>query len=259
MLRRAFCVCAVLGLASAAQAGAIISLVPQEAAGPNGYDPGQVVHVNVMAQLSAGTPSVPGPAGTTTLIRLRYMQLDVSDSSPALGIGVVDHHADSDVGAIPFWDFSGSTSCAGDPSACGGNYFIDGNISADDLMNITFIGLNSSGSQMITLNQTAAKRVGEFALTMPNAGGEYVLDVLNADDSNPNNGAEIRWGFGSTADPTDPSSPIRAGVTAGGGGIVMIAGQENGLSLPVAIPEPATLALLGMGGLAAAFRRRRAA
>jgi hypothetical protein len=186
------------------------------------------------------------------------MQLDFSDSSPGLEINAVSHHPGSDLGPIPFWDFSGSTACAVNETACGANYLIDGDIN-NDLVNITFNGLNSSGSQMITLNQTASKRVAEFSVILPGACGDYRIDMLNADDPNVNNGAEIRWGFGNIADPTDPTSPLRANSSAGGGRIVMAPGQENGLQFVFldspCIPEPATLALLGLGSLAAAFRR----
>lgn len=246
MLRRALSLCAVLGFVSAANAGVAITLVPE----PNTptYNPGEVVNVDVLANLTAGTPSVPGPGGTTTAIRVRLMQFDLSDSDAALGISTVDHHPTSEPagGPIPFWDMSGASACAGDETTCGNNYFIDGSISSDDILNITYIGTATSSSAMIQLNQTP-RRVGELLITLPTDPGTYVLDVLNADEQDINQGAEVRWGFGSAADPNDPSSPLRAST----GGIT-----GGTLSFTV-IPEPATLALLGMGGLAAAFRRRR--
>ena len=109
---------------------------------------------------------------------------------------------------------------------------------------------------MITLNQTFPKRVAEFSFTLPpEPCGDHRIDVLNDDDANDNLGGEIRWGFGGTADPTDPTSPLRAE----DGGIFMAPGQANGLLFSIldvpCIPEPATLALLGLGMLAAAFRR----
>lgn len=223
MLRCALCVCAVLGFVTAAHAGLAISLVPQT---PGPYDPGQTVNVDILAQLTPGTPSVPGPGGTTSLVRVRLMQFDLSDSSPELTFPADQppHHLTADIGPVGFWDLSGSTGCANDEASCGLNYFIDGNPS-DDLLNLTYTGLTSSGSLLVTLNQAAPKRIGELAVVLPDTPGTYVLDVLNDDDADINHGAELRWGFGSTADPTDPTSPLRAF----GGGITMVAGQESGL------------------------------
>jgi hypothetical protein len=249
MLRRALSVCAVLGFVSAAHAGVAITLVPHPSQPGEGYQPGEVLNVDILAQLTSGTPSLPGPAGTTTAVRVRLMQFDLADSDAALGISTVDHHPLSDLGPIPFWDFGGSTGCANDETACGFNYFIDGSIASDDILNITYIGTTTSGGAMITLNQTAQRRVGQLTVTLPTDPGTYLLDVLNADEVDINQGAELRWGFGSVGDPTDPTSPLRAN----GGGI------SGGQVRFTVIPEPATLALLGLGGVAAALRRRRTA
>ena len=78
-----------LMLCTGANAGAVISLVPTL---PGPYVPGQVINIDVMAQLTPGTPSIPGPAGTTTTIRLHSMQLDFTDSTPELEINAVSHH-----------------------------------------------------------------------------------------------------------------------------------------------------------------------
>lgn len=262
MLQRALAICAVLGFVTAAHAGLAISLIPQT---PGPYNPGQTVNVDVLAQLTPGTPSVPGPVGTTTTVRVRLLQFDVSDTSPELSLGVVGHHplnetfdpdADGVFDPIPFWDFSGASACAGNEAACGDTYFIDGSIS-DNILNTTYIGTSSSGTKMIVLTQANPKRVGELAITMPNEGGTFSLDVLNADETDINKGAQLNWGFGLTSDPTDPASPLRAN----GGGITMVVSSltdpQGRLQFAV-VPEPATLALLGLGGLAAAFRRRNA-
>jgi hypothetical protein len=249
MLRRALSVCAVLGFVSAAHAGVAITLVPQP--GQAEYQPGDVVNVDVMAQLTSGTPSVPGPAGTTSLIRVRLMQFDFRASDAALGISPVLNHPDSDLGGNLFWDFSGSTTCVSDPANCGGGHFIDGTIAGDDLVSIVFLSQSTSSSGMVRLTQANPIRVGAVSITLPTDEGTYILDVLNSDDPDTENrGARVDWGFGGTSpDPSDPSSPLRA-----------TDGDFTGGSYEfTVVPEPATLALLGLGGAAAAFRRRRTA
>ncbi len=238
-----------LSLGSYSFAGVAITLVPSD---PH-YYPGIPVNIDVLAQLTPDTPSVPGPGGTASSIRVRMMQFDLADSDAALTISPVNHHLGADFGPVPFWDFSGAGACSADPTACGTNYYVDGNINSDDLLNITYTGLTSSGSFMITLNQSVPKKVGELVVTMPSI-GVYTLDLLNADEADINRGAEIRWGYGSTADPTDPTSPLRAntgGITGGQLRFYACAGD------PDCIPEPGTLALLGLGGLAVGKRRRR--
>ncbi len=192
-------------LCASAHAGVAITLVPD----PNTpvYKPGDVIRIAVFAQLTAGSPAT---------IRLRLMQFDLSDSDAALGISTVAHHLAADIGPIPFWDFSGSTTCANDEASCGTNYFIDGDITADKILNLTYTGLTTSGSFMITLNQTTPKRVGEFNVTMPSLAGTYMLDVLNADNADDNSGAEIRHGFGVTADPGSFTLRAEAGEITGG-------------------------------------------
>jgi|CXWL01.1.fsa_nt_gi hypothetical protein len=205
----------VLISSAAAHAGAIVSLVPTAPINGIAYQPDEVVNVGVFAQLTAGTPTVPN---ATNSVRVRLMQFDLSDTSPELlaGIAPVGHHplqeTQPNAGPIPFWDYSSTTVCAGDETGCGTNYFVDGELPGiiPNFFNTTYTALTSSGSLMVTLNQTTPKRVGELNVTMPNIQGDYVLDLLNADETDPNLGAELRWGFGTAADPTDPTSPLRA-------------------------------------------------
>lgn len=256
MLRRALPVCFLLPccLSSSSFAGVVITLVPNTI-GP--YQPGQQINIDVFAQLTPGTPSVPGPGGTTTSIRVRMMQFDFSDTHPALLQSIVPagHHPIQESqmfsGPIPFWDYSGSWACANDEASCGLNYFVDGSLtdSTPNIVNTTYASPASSSNLMVTLNQAVPKRIGEFAVTLPSEPGTYVLDVLNADEADENKGADIRWGFGTLSDPTDPTSPLRANT----GGITY--GLKAGPMSIAVVPEPPTLALLALGAFVTCFRR----
>jgi len=253
MLRRFSTGLISLSLCSSSFAGVAITVVPSVPDPPGGFYPypGQQLNMDILAQLTPGTPSVPGPGGSTSSIRVRMMQFDLSDTDPALDVRPYGHEIGGEF-IIPFWDFSGALGCSADPFSCGTNYFIDGNISSDDLLNITYTGLVSSNSLMITLNQSVPKKVGELVVALPGSLGVYTLDLLNADEADINEGAEIRWGFGSDADPTDLTSPLRAntgGITGGQFRFYLCQGDPN------CIPEPGMLALLGLGGLVITIRR----
>lgn len=247
MLYRCMFWCAAFAFASPAFAGVAITLIPTPEQAT--YQPGQVVNVDVFAQLTAGTPSVPGPQGTTTSIRVRLLQFDLGNSDPALSIVPVVHHIVDGKFEVPFWDLSSTIRCTQNQNECGWNHFYNINLNGpgaapDDVLNMVYVGSTSSGSRMLILNQDAATRVGALGVTLPNQTGTYLLDLLDTDDTE--YGAEIRWGgLGITTDPIDPTSPLRSS----NGGIT------GGRLAFTVIPEPATLALLGIGVLIAGARR----
>jgi len=244
-----------LVLSQIAHGGVLITLNPSASAPGEGYAPGQVVRVDVLSILTPGTPSVqPALPTPQNNIRVRLFNLDLTDTSPGLVITpvlnyFVDDEESGDYG-ISFWNFDSTPNCANNRKVCGERYFIDDDLVSitPNILNITWTGLTSSASGMISLNQTTPKLVGSMDVNLPNAAGSFVLDVLNADEDDANLGAEIRHGLGVLADPADPASPLRANTSEITGGRLEF----------VVVPEPATLALLGLGGLAAAFRRRSA-
>lgn len=246
MLRRAFSLCAVLGLVSTANAGVVVTLMP------NGgtfdlNNPGSLTFtVDVLARLTDPTVApVPGAPAA----RLRLAQFDIGASSPEIVINPVTMHTGLETGIdITFWDFSTTSNCTTSPELCGDNNFIDGSISADDILNATYIGQTTSGPRQLSLT-TADKRLGQLEITLPAVEGTYILDVLN--ETAPGDaGAAFVYGFGTPTDPT---------VTNEADSSVPALDVTGGRATFTVIPEPATLAMLGLGGLAAAFRRRRSA
>ena len=208
-----------------------------------------------MARLDA-----PVPVTGATSVRLRLAQFDLSDTTPALlaGITPVSTHPDAEV-PFRFWDFTSTTNCQGDSTVCGDRHLIDGELPAppgsDNIFNIVFTGTTQNLPRMLSLSTAGDTRLGRMEVTLPAglAAGDYLLDVLNANETDENLGADIRYGFGT---PTDTSNIFRASDSE----IVYGANQPGGFRFTVVpIPEPATLAMLGLGGLAAAFRRRRCA
>lgn len=251
MLRCVTWIVTVLGVASVVDAAALVSLVP---AGPGdgvAYRRGEQVQVDFYVQMDAASPQS---------IRVRLLQFDLADSSPDLTLIAIQNHPQSDIGPFPFWNFGATPACAGQESLCGTNYFIDGslppsgNLITQDILGIAYFGTTYSDAFQLTLRQEAPTLVGSLAVVMPPTGGDFVLDVLNADNTDTNLGADLRYGFGM------PWDPVSVRLQAVDGGIVMAPGagtDEFGRVAFAVVPEPGTLTLIALGGAAVISRSRR--
>jgi hypothetical protein len=184
-------------------------------------------------------PSSPGPFlggetinvdviinnGTPTARDLRLLQLDVQASDPALGLN---------------GPFAFNLPLGGLGYAAFGAYPVP---------SAAYLGLSPQPGVIFNLPASGEATAGTISLTLPNAPGAYTLDVLNPTNTDLNEGALLNFGFGGA----DPATNWRGD----GLGDALLTGGQTTFEVGV-IPEPATLSLLALGGLAA-FRRRRKA
>ena len=222
----AFCLSVVL--ASVAHAGAVIELVPDV---PGPYDGGEALTVEVFLRQA--------PADVDHLLRL--VQLDLTLTDPAIGIGVADTHP-----GITFWDFGTTQHCIDNPTDCGADLYIDG--SRIDLappgVNILVVAFGSanelgpSAAKQLTLPGDAgvAVKIGELNVRVPDNAGKYLLDVVNADETDPDLGAQLRWGFGQNIN-GESLTTWRAATSDLGGGTL-----ELCVDLPQCDPLPVLIA-----------------
>jgi hypothetical protein len=239
MVRRPFTLFGFLAFGvSTANAGVIVALSPQSF-GP--YDPANpqsmTFNVDVLARLDSDSPSN---------VDVQRLQFDLRNTDPALGTASERTHTGSDFGIPPngdifFWDFSSTNLCAGDPSACGRNQLIDGAIEDDHLVSITYTGLTTESENMI-LSQQRWAHIGVMRISLPPDPRYYLLDVLNADESDPARGARMMYGFGTSTDPGVELSAYSGTITGG--------------QIWFGIPEPGTLALIALGVFSTVVFRR---
>ncbi len=215
MLKRVLVVCLVLGLASVANADAVldISLSPSAngALGAGMYDPGETVTFEVSATQD-----------TQAEIGLRLAAMDFSDSDPALTF----------VGDF-VWDFS---TLMGD--------FLYAKYLDYPTVNVVNSSVTHPTNFILLLPASGGGSLsyGTGQVTLPMAMGTYDLDALNADSTNDNTTARIDYDFVTPTTWLANTMPPQ------------ITGSVARMTV---VPEPASLALLALGGLAV-LRRRRA-
>lgn len=214
-----------LAIASLAHAGVVVTMVPTPAW--DAYEPGQMIGVEVFAQLDAGSPES---------IRVRLMRFDAGDSDPMMDLNTPRTHASAEVGDTYFWDFSATPICQTQPDLCGGFHHRDGTFEEDHVVEMVHVGnFGPTPEYRITLLQSQPRRVGIMQVTLPSVPGAYLLDLLNVDESDPLRGAELRYGYGIPSEPGNTILRAERGEITGGRYAFMI------------IPDPPTLSLLLVG------------
>lgn len=202
-------------------------------------------------------------------LKIRGAQVDLRASSPELTIGEDIDAVNQPIDGVPnFWfDYSpitiagllqqGTYPASGiNPisvqSTTGGYTDFSNLMQGNPLIPFpaaTSFGGTTETANMLTLSNGVPTRLGGVIVTLPTDPGVYTLDVLNIANEDQNFGAIIDFGFG-----TGPGDEVtKWASTPGADGRITYA---NGPLLLEVIPEPATLILLGLGGLAALRRRR---
>ena len=209
-----------------------------------------------------------------TTFFLRLAQIDWTASSPELGLGQDIDAVNQVIDGVPnFWfDYSpitlADTFALGTYPATGigpfgsstGGYTDFSNLQQGeplrDFVATTLWAATAELPGMLQIVAGVPYRLGGMVVTLPAArggGAEYTFDVLNlANTDDANLGMIIDFGFGTEGDPVlkwgsaSESPLVNDSIT-----------YANGPLTLTVIPEPATLILLGLGGLAALRRRRK--
>ena len=220
MFRRALTLCVILGFASMAHGAAVIeltALTPENGPGGVNYLGGTTVEFQAAISTDAGE-----------VIPLRLVTLAFHDSSPELVL------------QSPFnWDYS-TLMTAPNPGLYGEN-------PDSPLENITNSGQSYMAGFFLEVPVGGSLVLGTMSVVLPAEEAvevTYYVDALNADspDEFLNDTARIDFDF---VNPTTWA--------ANGFGADLVTGDPLGLTV---IPEPATLLLLGLGGVAVLRRRR---
>lgn len=245
-MRKAALICCLwLIFPTAANAGIVVELLPGSPP-PNAdgtYNGAESLDVNVRLT-------------SDMTINVRLLQFDHTASTPGLvlgrdidnGLPIYEPTAEHPFDGVPNFIFDYSTLSA--PNG----YTDFSNLRAGTdrrtwPASTVYTGITGAGGDFLTLQAGVPFHAGTMPVTLPSAAGTYVLDLLNASETDPNLGTIVAF-----------DAPGRIGATVWGsindGDVEVSYASGSGPTSFVVIAEPATLLLLALGGLGALYRRR---
>ncbi len=233
--------------ASVAHAGIVVELLP-DMAPPNvdgTYNGGESLQVDVLLT-------------SDMTLNVRLLQFDHTASSPELilgrdfdnGLPVYEPTAEHPFDGVPNFLFDYSS--LSDATVYTDFSNLQTGIDRDPWPASTvYVDLGGTGGEPLTIEAGVPFHAGVMPVTLPTLADTYVLDLLNDGATDANLGSMVIFGGFDGAETTTWSS-------IDDGGVEITYASGRGPAVFAVVPEPATLLLVTLGGLAGLRQRRRA-